>query len=60
MRETKIYCDHCGKLLDEIHDYVELEVGIYESIETDLCSECYEELEKNINAFCKKGAKEQK
>ena len=53
MKETKYTCDHCGKELNKIHDYIEQEIFGCET--ADLCDECCEELEKTIKAFLKKG-----
>ena len=45
MTQTKIYCDHCGKELDEMHDYSDTEFDtIDEFLKCDLCRDCYEEL----------------
>lgn len=59
MTETKIYCDHCGKELNEMHDYVdeEINMGVY-WLRTDLCKDCMEELKKIVCAFCEKEDKE--
>ena len=54
MREIKVYCDHCGKVLDEMHDYPEQEVGLIRYELADLCKECLEKLDEIIRAFCKK------
>lgn len=58
MRETKIYCDHCGKVLNEMHDYPEQEIGLMGYETADLCNECLEKLDKIIKAFCGKGGEE--
>lgn len=59
MTETKIYCDHCGKELNEMHDYVdeEIDIGVY-WLRTDLCQDCMEELKKIVRDFCEKEDKE--
>ena len=36
MTEIKTYCDHCGKELNEMHDYCGTEVGITDFIDADL------------------------
>ena len=28
MRDFKFRCDHCGKILDEMHDYTEAEIDL--------------------------------
>ena len=56
MKETKIYCDHCGKELDPMKDYTDVLADI-ENIyarETDLCITCFEELCCMIEKFCSK------
>lgn len=58
MRETNIYCDHCGKVLNEMHDYVEQEIGLVGYETADLCNECLNELDKVIKAYCKKDGEE--
>ena len=56
MRDFKFRCDHCGKVLDEMHDYTEIEidlpVGWWQDI--DLCKECAEELCQLVGDFVKK------
>ena len=54
MTEIKIYCDHCGKELNEMHDYVEQEVGIVDYLMADLCHKCMNDLESKIRNFVKK------
>ena len=55
MRITKVYCDHCGKILDNMSDYIDLkfEVGHIPHI-VDLCSECFEKLNEKIDDFAKR------
>ena len=55
MRETKIFCDHCGKVLDKRHDYVETDIEVKSFFKCDLCVDCIEELDKSVAKFCKKG-----
>lgn len=53
MTETKIYCDHCGKVLDLHHDYGDIWIDWEEDgINTDLCIECIDDLGKIISTFC--------
>ena len=59
MREVKIYCDHCGKVLDEMHDYTDYELTDTDYMRVDLCKECFNELDKTIKDFCKKGGTEE-
>lgn len=53
MTEIKIYCDHCGKVLDVMSDYggVEIEVA-HKYRKADLCTGCFEQLFDIIDAFC--------
>ncbi len=52
---TKAYCDHCGKVLDEMHDYVDTEITVKDWWKADLCNTCIKELNKIAKDFCKKG-----
>ena len=54
MKETKIYCDHCGKVLDEMKDYVDTEIEARAWFKVDLCSACIGELENFVFEFCGK------
>lgn len=55
MTKTTVYCDHCGKELDTMHDYCDIELNLYSAwFNTDLCNECYEELSCKIKEFCNK------
>lgn len=54
MRETKIYCDHCGKVLDEMKDYTDGTLDIVvDCVKTDLCTDCFNQLCNYIYNFCK-------
>jgi hypothetical protein len=55
MKETKIYCDHCGKVLDEMCDYTDTEIEVRYFFKCDLCAECIDKLDKIVLAYCKKG-----
>jgi hypothetical protein len=53
--ETKIYCDHCGKVLDEISDYVDLTISAAHKRKcTDLCTDCFEKMFVVLRVFCDK------
>lgn len=58
MTETKTYCDHCGKELNAMHDYFDLQVEALHYFSADLCSDCLEKLEDLMKNFCKKGGAE--
>ena len=52
MTEIKIYCDHCGKVLDNKNDFPKIYIT-YEADETvDLCKKCYFDLVSYISEFC--------
>ena len=55
MRRTVFTCDHCGKELDEMHDYPEMMIDdLADFIEVDLCSKCYDELNDMVLKYCNK------
>jgi methionyl-tRNA synthetase len=55
MTITKVYCDHCGKVLDPMHDYIKHEMDIkFNTIRVDLCEKCVDTLEKEVKEFCKR------
>lgn len=58
MTETKTYCDHCGKVLNDMHDYCDITIEVDEFIKADLCKACYVELGNIARAFVKKGGAE--
>lgn len=53
MTVIKQYCDHCGKELDGMKDYISCEIEIaFTEIEADLCNECRGELTEIVKQFC--------
>jgi hypothetical protein len=45
MQKMLYICDHCGKELDNMHGYTDMKIDNFiDYIETDLCSECFREL----------------
>ena len=55
MTITKTYCDHCGKVLDNIVDYIDLDIDICCSTHTvDLCKDCLIKLDEKLAEFCKR------
>ena len=52
MRKSTIHCDHCGKELDEMHDWVDtnIEIGSYTG-KADLCKGCLDTLCAMSNHF---------
>lgn len=60
MRVTYHKCDHCGKELNEMHDYVDVDidaVGWFNGV--DLCKECAEKLEKMVTSFLNRDSDEE-
>lgn len=58
MHKIVYTCDHCGKEIDEMKDYPEMQIDDFANfIEVDLCSECYDELSNMILKYCNKRAK---
>jgi ribosomal protein L31 len=56
MTEIKIYCDRCGKALDTMSDYTDIEIEIcYKTHRADLCAECFEKLNDIVEDFLSKG-----
>ena len=56
MTEIKVYCDHCGKELDEMSDYVDLHIKVaHRGVTTDLCTSCFKKLAEAIYDYCGKG-----
>ena len=46
----KFYCNHCGKELNEMYDYVDYDIDFDElSYTVDLCTECKEKLVEEID-----------
>lgn len=55
MQKTVFVCDHCGKELDSMHDYTEMEIDDFvDWYEVDLCSECFHELNNIILQYVNK------
>ena len=62
MRTVYNTCDHCGKRLNDMTDYVEYD-GLFNLIfesgisEVDLCSNCLEELKRIVIDYCTANAR---
>jgi hypothetical protein len=55
MHKILYTCDHCGKELDEIRDYTDMEIRDFaDYIETDLCTRCYDELSDMVLQYINK------
>lgn len=53
MQKMVYTCDHCGKKMNEMTDYVDISFDIIDNwIHTDLCLECYEKISHIIKEFC--------
>ena len=60
MRETKFYCDHCGKeLTNNDYCYIGGEISTpIKFVEADLCQDCMKKLDKLISDYINKDEKE--
>ena len=55
MTEIKVFCDHCGKLLDEMSDYTDITIeAAHKMVNADLCTDCFESLCDKIYSFCER------
>lgn len=53
-------CDHCGKELNAMIDFIDIDVDdLNEWFNIDLCRSCYEELTRFVIEFCGKKMKEE-
>ena len=60
MKDNKIYCDHCGKELDTIHDFDDIQIDMAHKWTTaDLCAECLDKLYDLICDFCERKSGEE-
>ena len=58
MHKIVYVCDHCGKELNEMQDYTEMEIRDFaDYVETDLCAKCYDELNNIVLQYCNKKAR---
>lgn len=51
MRVSYNKCDHCGKRLNDHTDYVGVKIDIKNLGYADLCSDCFEELDRIVESF---------
>lgn len=51
MRISYNKCDHCGKRLNDHTDYIEVDIDIKNLRCADLCSDCFEELDRIVERF---------
>ena len=52
MQRTLIKCDHCGKEMDRMMDYDDLQIDMGHKWTTcDLCAECLDELYEVVISF---------
>ena len=51
MRISYNKCDHCGKRLDDHIDYIEVDIDTKNLRCADLCSDCFEELDRIVERF---------
>lgn len=53
MRKEIYKCDHCGKELNQMHDFTETNLDDFDFYATvDLCEKCYGEISKTVYEFC--------
>ena len=46
------YCNHCGKRLTHVNDYIDFDIDFDEfSYAVDLCEKCKEELVEKVDAL---------
>jgi hypothetical protein len=56
MTQIKTYCDHCGKLLNEMTDMTDITIDMEtRAWKTDLCTKCFDELCTLASDFCSYG-----
>jgi hypothetical protein len=56
VKETKIYCDHCGKVIERATEFVDIKINMHcNAVGTDLCQTCYGELYDLVLKFVGKG-----
>lgn len=59
MRKTVFTCDHCGREIDAIGDYLEIQIDDFlDFTEVDLCRNCFHELNKIVLQYCNKEGKD--
>ena len=59
MMERVYTCDHCGKKMNEMVDFPDMEFDdVNEYFRADLCRGCLEELTNLVMGFCGKQPKE--
>ena len=55
MQRMLFICDHCGKEIDEMRSYTDMEIDDFtEWFRTDLCAKCYHELGDIVLQYCNK------
>lgn len=55
MRKTVFTCDHCGKEIDEMKDYTDIEFdNFFEIFKSDLCYQCFHELNDIVFKYVNK------
>lgn len=55
MKKTIVTCDHCGKEVDSMQGYTDMEIDDFiDWYEVDLCSECFRELDSIVKQYVNK------
>lgn len=53
MKSNQIFCDRCGGKLDEMIDYVDIEIEMnHKWKKMDLCKRCFGEMWDMIDGYC--------
>ena len=55
MHKIVYTCDHCGKELDDMKDYTDMEFDdFFDIFRADLCNKCFHELTNVVSKFINK------
>ena len=52
MKKTNYYCDHCGKIVDDMSGYTDMYMDFSDSgVHYDLCNNCMRALAQTVMMF---------
>ena len=55
MKKTIITCDHCGKEIDGLTDFTDMQIDNFiDYVEVDLCNKCFHELNDIVLQYVNK------